>query len=177
MEEFNTYSAADANGETEFEDVLRQLTESLDRGDEILIDTWCKRFPQYEERLRRAFPGLLALTQLGRSDLQSDSLFSKESRPLGDYRIIRELGRGGMGIVYEAEQMSLGRRVAIKVLRFAAMLDEKRLERFRTEARAAAMLDHPNIVGVHSVGCERGIHYFAMSLVEGQSLAEIVRMI
>jgi tetratricopeptide (TPR) repeat protein len=77
-------------------------------------------------------------------------------------------------VVYEAEQLSLGRRVALKVLPFAAMLESRRLERFRHEAQAAAMLRHPNIVAVYSVGCERGVHYYAMDYVEGLSLAEVV---
>ena len=68
---------------------------------------------------------------------------------LGDFRILRELGRGGMGVVYEAEQISLGRHVALKVLPFAAMLDKQQLARFKNEARAAATLDHPNIVAIH----------------------------
>ena len=93
---------------------------------------------------------------------------------LGDFRIVREIGRGGMGVVYEAEQLSLERRVALKVLPFAAMLDRKQLKRFKNEARAAATLDHPNIVAVFSVGEERGVHYYAMQLVEGQSLAEVI---
>src|SRR5262249_56961677 len=93
---------------------------------------------------------------------------------LGDFHILRELGRGGMGVVYEAEQISLGRRVALKVLPFAAMLDKQQLHRFKNEARAAATLDHPNIVAIYSVGCERGVHYYAMQLIEGQSLAEAI---
>ncbi len=93
---------------------------------------------------------------------------------LGDFRIIRELGRGGMGVVYEAQQLSLGRRVALKVLPFAAMLDKQQLKRFKNEARAAATLDHPNIVAVHAVGEERGVHYYAMQLVEGESLAQVI---
>jgi serine/threonine protein kinase len=96
---------------------------------------------------------------------------------LGDFRIVREIGRGGMGVVYEAEQLSLGRRVALKVLPFAAMLDRQQLARFKNEARAAATLDHPNIVAIHSVGCERGVHYYAMQLIEGQSLAEVVEQV
>ena len=80
-----------------------------------------------------------------------------------------------MGVVYEAEQISLGRRVALKVLPFAAMLDKQQLARFKNEARAAATLDHPNIVAIYSVGCERGVHYYAMQLVEGQSLAQVDR--
>src|SRR5262245_38368564 len=94
---------------------------------------------------------------------------------LGDFRIVREVGRGGMAVVYEAEQRSLGRRVALKVLPFAAVLDPKPLQRFRNEAQAAAHLNHPNIVPVHAVGCERGVHYLAMQYVEGQSLAEAIR--
>jgi tetratricopeptide (TPR) repeat protein/serine/threonine protein kinase len=93
---------------------------------------------------------------------------------LGDFRIVRQLGRGGMGVVYEAEQLSLARRVALKVLPFAAMLDEKQLKRFQNEARAAATLDHPNIVSVYSVGTDRGVHYYAMQLIDGQSMAEAI---
>jgi serine/threonine protein kinase len=94
---------------------------------------------------------------------------------LGDFRIIREAGRGGMGVVYEAEQVSLGRRVALKVLPFAAALDPRQLQRFRVEAQAAAQLHHTNIVPVFSVGVERGVHYYAMQFIEGRSLAEVIR--
>ena len=76
-----------------------------------------------------------------------------------------------MGVVYEAEQISLGRRIALKVLPFAAILDPRQLQRFQNEARAAASLKHPNIVSVYSVGCERGVHYYAMDFVEGRNLA------
>jgi WD40 repeat protein/serine/threonine protein kinase len=95
--------------------------------------------------------------------------------PLGDFHIVREIGRGGMGIVYEAEQLSLGRRVALKVLPFAAAMDAKQLQRFRNEAQAAAQLHHTNIVPVHFVGCERGVHFYAMQFIEGQTLAAVIR--
>jgi serine/threonine protein kinase len=94
--------------------------------------------------------------------------------PLGDFRILREIGRGGMGIVYEAEQVSLGRRVALKVLPFAATLDHKQLQRFQNEARAAAQLHHTNIVPVYYVGCDKGVHFYAMQFIDGQSVAEII---
>ena len=94
---------------------------------------------------------------------------------LGDFRILRTLGRGGMGVVYEAEQLSLGRRVALKVLPFAAMLSEQRLKRFQNEARAAATLSHPNIVTVFAVGVDRGVHYYAMQLIHGPSVAEVIQ--
>jgi serine/threonine protein kinase len=79
-----------------------------------------------------------------------------------------------MGVVYEAIQMSLGRRLALKVLPFAAALDAKQLQRFKNEAQAAAHLHHTNIVPVISVGCERGVHYYAMQYIEGQTLAAVI---
>jgi serine/threonine protein kinase len=98
-------------------------------------------------------------------------------RTLGDFRIVREVGRGGMGIVYEAEQISLGRRVALKVLPFAATMDPRHLQRFQNEARAAAGLHHTNIVPVFSVGCERGVHFYAMQFIDGRPLSAVVRQL
>jgi eukaryotic-like serine/threonine-protein kinase len=96
-----------------------------------------------------------------------------ERATLGDFRLVREIGRGGMGIVYEAEQLSLARRVAVKVLPFAAMLDQRQLARFKNEARAAAGLHHPHIVPVYYVGAERGVHFYAMQYIEGKSLGGV----
>jgi hypothetical protein len=93
---------------------------------------------------------------------------------LGDFRIVRQVGRGGMGVVYEAEQLSIGRRVALKVLPFAAALDARQLQRFKHEAQAAGHLQHTNIVPVYFVGCERGVHFYAMQYVEGQTLAALI---
>ena len=111
-------------------------------------------------------------------DAQSSSSDTTELfRPLatlGDYRIVRELGRGGMGVVYEAEQLSLGRRVALKVLPFAGVLNEKSIKRFKNEARAAASLEHPHIVPVYAVSQDRGVHFFAMSLIDGLTLAQVI---
>ncbi len=98
----------------------------------------------------------------------------RQGTTLGDFRILREVGRGGMGIVYEAEQVSLSRRVALKVLPFAATMDPRHLQRFHNEARAAASLHHSNIVPVHGVGCERGVHYFSMQFIDGRTLAEMI---
>jgi serine/threonine protein kinase/Flp pilus assembly protein TadD len=94
---------------------------------------------------------------------------------LGDFRIGRELGRGGMGVVYEAEQVSLRRKVALKVLPLAATLDPRRLQRFQNEARAAASLHHTNIVPVFAVGEQQGVHYYAMQLIAGQTLAAVLQ--
>ena len=96
------------------------------------------------------------------------------SQPLGDFRLIREIGRGGMAVVYEASQLSVGRLVALKVLPLAAMLDSKQVARFRNEAQALGQLDHPHIVPIYAVGQDRGIHYFAMRLIEGIGLDGVV---
>src|SRR5262245_4462266 len=108
--------------------------------------------------------------------LGSEALDDLETQaPLGDFRIIREIGHGGMGVVYEAEQLSLGRRVALKVLPFAAAMDPRHLQRFQNEARAAASLHHEHIVPVYGVGCERGVHYYAMQFIDGQSIDAVIR--
>jgi mono/diheme cytochrome c family protein len=115
-------------------------------------------------------PGLRAAA----AEAAAGAAGARPGTPLGDYQILREIGRGGMGIVYEAEQISLHRRVALKVLPFAAALDAKQLQRFKNEAQAAAHLHHTHIVPVYAVGCERGVHYYAMQLIDGQSLAAVI---
>ena len=93
---------------------------------------------------------------------------------LGDYRILREVGRGGMGVVYEAEQESLGRRVALKVLPDAALADAQQVLRFEREARAAARLHHTNIVPVFGVGRDDGHHYYVMQFIPGMGLDAVL---
>lgn len=93
---------------------------------------------------------------------------------IGQFRIIREIGRGGMGEVYEAVDDVLGRHVALKVLPMAGLLDDQQVRRFRNEAAAAAQLEHPNIVPVYSVGQDRGLHYYAMQLIEGRNVAQVI---
>src|SRR5579871_5521376 len=116
----------------------------------------------------RSIPSVAALT------CESASETITEGKELGDFRIVREVGKGGMGIVYEGEQLSLRRRVALKVLPFADTMDPRHLQRFHNEAQAAASLHHTNIVPVHFVGCERGVHYYAMQLIEGRNLASVL---
>jgi serine/threonine protein kinase len=94
---------------------------------------------------------------------------------LGDFRIIREIGRGGMGVVYEAHQTSLNRRVALKVLPLAVATDARPLQRFQMEAQVVANLNHPNIVPVYAIGCDRGLHHYAMKLIDGRNLREVIR--
>ena len=106
-------------------------------------------------------------------NLEFDRRLPKSSQ-LGDYIIQHEIGRGGMGVVYAAQQISLGRQVALKTLPFAAVMDQKQVARFKNEAQAAAGLHHPNIVPVYGVGSERGVHYYSMQMIEGQSLEEAI---
>jgi eukaryotic-like serine/threonine-protein kinase len=116
----------------------------------------------------------------------ADSGYSNRSQPpsedslppdtvLGEYRLVREIARGGMAVVYEAEQVSLGRRVALKVLSGTAALDPVKLQRFRVETQAVAQLNHPHIVPIFAVGSERGVHFYAMQYIEGPTLAALIR--
>ena len=93
---------------------------------------------------------------------------------LGDFRLLREIGRGGMGVVYEARQLSLDRRVALKVLPPTLGMSPQSAQRFEREARAAAKLHHTNIVPVHGIGQQDGYHFYAMELIEGPSLDQLL---
>jgi predicted Ser/Thr protein kinase len=98
---------------------------------------------------------------------------SEAPAQLGEFQIVRELGRGGMGVVYEAEQTSLRRRVALKVLRFGVVADSEAMQRFQREAETVAQLHHTNIVPIFAVGSERGVQYYAMQYIAGRSLADV----
>src|SRR5437870_3402232 len=102
---------------------------------------------------------------------------SAATNRLGDFEIVREIGRGGMGIVYETRQVSLNRRVALKVLSVSLGLTSQAVLRFRREAEAAAKLHHTNIVPVYATGEEHGTHYYAMELIEGPSLDRVIRQL
>jgi serine/threonine protein kinase len=103
------------------------------------------------------------------------SITPEPAQRLGDFEIVRELGRGGMGVVYEARQISLNRNVALKVLSAGLGLTEKAVGRFRREAEAAARLHHTNIVPVYATGEDKGIHYYPMELIDGPSLDHVIR--
>ena len=157
-------------------ELMEEITIKLQDGMSVDLDGYVAAFPEFAEAIRDMGRALEALNSLPAQEshqpLADSSPFADST--LGDFRIVREIGRGGMGVVYEAEQISLKRRVALKVLPFASMLDSRRLARFKNEAQAAASLDHANIVHVYSVGCDRGVHYYAMQFVEGRSLADVV---
>ena len=167
--------------DTELIRLTDEISDRLAAEESFDVDAFVAAHPEHEHELRRLFPAIQALVSLSTQNAAPNEAAADDEqaadRTLGDFRILREIGRGGMGVVYEAEQLSLGRRVALKVLPFAAMLDHQQLARFKNEARAAATLDHPNIVAIYSVGVERGVHYYAMQLIEGQSLAQVVEQL
>ncbi len=153
--------------------VAREYLTALEAGRSPDRDRYRTQHPDLAEVLDDCLDGIELAHGVGR--VYRAPVQETLGEPLGDFRIVREIGRGGMGVVYEAHQLSLGRRVALKVLPFAAGLDSKQLQRFKTEAHAAAQLHHTNIVPVYAVGCERGVHFYAMQLIDGQPLDAIIR--
>ena len=144
----------------------------------LSVVAFAKRYPDIEPALTDCLKGWELLHRNGIQDQISDPKHFEDNVhqgiALGEFKLLHEIGRGGMGVVYEAVQLSLGRRVAVKVLPFAAALDQQHLQRFKNEAQAAAQLNHKNIVSVIAVGTERGVHFYAMQLIEGASLNELI---
>ena len=159
--------------EEAFDRALEEIGQRIARGLPPNVERYSAELPQFVDRLRRATEGIEALMDV-RSDPVHSPFRALTRGQLGDFSLIAEIGRGGMGTVFEAEQISLGRRVAVKVLSSVAMLDSPQVNRFRNEARAAATLDHPHIVPIYAVGQERGVHYYAMRIVDGPSLADVI---
>src|SRR6266705_1083442 len=121
--------------------------------------------------------GPLARLQGGNSEIrnQTAEIQNPRLRYFGDYQLIEEIARGGMGVVYRARQLSLNRIVAVKMLLFGKFSSDEYVRRFRAEAAAAAALQHPNIVAIHEIGQHEGQYYFSMDYVAGKNLAEVVR--
>jgi serine/threonine protein kinase len=151
--------------------LVERITRQIEEGESVDIDELAAKNPEWAHQLRRLVP---ALTEIAR--LERDSIGGGE-RLFGDFRIVREIGRGGMGVVYEAQQIGMSRRVALKVLPAAAALDRRALERFQLEARVAGLLQHPRIVPVFSVGQAGEIPYYAMRYIEGGSLADLITQV
>jgi serine/threonine protein kinase len=148
------------------------------RGEHPSVSEYVRRYPELADQLSELLQALVLIEQLGPGQSGPDGALGSGSPvppQLGEYRILREVGRGGMGVVYEAEQVSLGRRVALKVLPGHALFDPEQLERFKREARAAARLHHTNIVPVFGVGEQGGVHYYAMQFIQGQGLDQVIR--
>ena len=170
-----------------YELLLVELEYRVGRSEHPSRDDYMREFPQFAELIEAApfndaAPGCFGSAcqavdgnlngMVEKANANHDSLPPNEL--IGDFRLIREIGRGGMGVVYEAEQLSLRRRVALKVLPFASTLSKQQLMRFHSEAYAAATLHHPNIVPVYAVGSDRGVHFYAMQLISGRSIAELL---
>jgi serine/threonine protein kinase len=177
----STQNGQDCGPSGELAELIDGLAARLQAGEAVDVEAVAREHPAHAGQLRELLPALGALDELSRSGEagRSDGAWPEATLAgvLGDFRIIREVGRGGMGIVYEAEQVSLRRRVALKVLPFAGTLDPRQLQRFHNEAQAAACLHHTHIVPVHFVGCERGVHFYAMQFIDGQTLGELIRQL
>ena len=170
--------------------LAEEFLERHRRGERPTVEEYEARHPELAAVIRDLFPALLLMENLGagslgapaaRGDRAAATVDEPGSEPgpapdqqLGDYRILREIGRGGMGVVYEAEQGSLGRRVALKVLPPRALADPVQVRRFEREARAAGRLHHTNIVPVFGVGREGDTRYYVMQYIQGQPLSEVL---
>jgi serine/threonine protein kinase/Flp pilus assembly protein TadD len=160
-------------------ELIDRLTDRAQAGERLHLERLLAEYPEHADELRQLLPAVGLLGELSRTPGAATAAAplgpAAADGTLGDFRIVREVGRGGMGVVYEAEQISLRRRVALKVLPFAAVADPRSLQRFRNEALAAAGLDHPHVVKVYGVGCERGVHFIALQYIDGRPLSEFIR--
>ncbi len=156
--------------------LAEEFVERYRKGERPLVSEYTERHPEHAEEIEDLFPAMLMMENL--KPAEEDDAEQESSEPplvqIGDYRILGEVGRGGMGIVYEAEQLSLGRRVAVKVLPQQMMHDKKNRRRFEREAKAAARLHHTNIVPVFGVGEQDGLYYYVMQFIQGLGLDQVL---
>jgi tetratricopeptide (TPR) repeat protein/serine/threonine protein kinase len=157
-----------------FNELAHEFAERYRRGERPPLSEYTAKYPELAAEIRELFPALVAVEAFGSAGGGGPPAAGPPPRQLGEYRILREVARGGMGVVYEAVQESLGRHVALKVLPLSAGAAGHQLERFRREAKAAARLHHTNIVPVFGVGEHQGVHYYAMQFIHGQTLASVL---
>jgi WD40 repeat protein/serine/threonine protein kinase len=147
-------------------------------GEPPALQEYIDRYPELADEIRELFPAMVEMEQVKEDHQEVTEQAAAPSAPalqqLGDFRIIREVGKGGMGIVYEAEQVSLGRHVALKVLPKTMLLDARAKRRFEREAKSAARLHHTNIVPVFGVGEQDGLPYYVMQFIQGLGLDEVL---
>lgn len=155
--------------------VAEEFTQRCRRGEVPTVTEYMERYPQVADRLKSLLPSVLMLEKAKHNRPLGGSALKRSLDSLPDFRIIREVGQGGMGIVYEAEQVALERRVALKVLPLRSRLDAKRFTRFEREAQAAARLHHSNIVPVLSFGEHDGLYYYVMQFIDGRGLDQVIR--
>src|SRR6266545_5925482 len=160
--------------------LAEEFVERHRSGERPSLTEYTQRHPEHADTIRKVFPALVKMEQLKPAALDSPGSGAPAGdegprlERLGDFRILREVGRGGMGVVYEAEQVALGRHVALKVLPQTLLLDARTKRRFEREARAAARLHHTNIVPVYGVGEHDGLPYYAMQFIQGQGLDAVI---
>ncbi len=163
--------------------LAEEFAERIRSGESPQIEDYCRTHSEHAEMIRAVFPSIQIVERASQREEQHRRSGESESRPpsivsmpqtLGDFQLIREIGRGGMGVVYEALQKSLKRHVALKVISALIAGSEKQLRRFRREAESVASLHHSNIVPVFGIGEDHGLQYYAMQLIDGVTLAEIV---
>jgi WD40 repeat protein/serine/threonine protein kinase len=173
-------SDSDASAADPFGQIADEFVEAIRQGKRPTVEEFARRYPAHAEDIRDMLLALALMEQAKSPDHTSGEGANPAApaapplRQLGDYQILREIGRGGMGVVYEAQQLSLGRHVAIKVLLASARLDPRHLGRFQREARSAAKLHHTNIVPVFGVGEQDGLHYYVMQFIRGLGLDVIL---
>jgi WD40 repeat protein/serine/threonine protein kinase len=158
-----------------FGHIADEFVEAFRQGNRPSVEEFARRYPEHAGEIREMLPALVLMEKAKTADDSAQRRAARASaaaplQQLGDYQILREVGRGGMGVVYEAQQLSLGRHVAIKVLPSHALLDARHLGRFQREARSAARLHHTNIVPVFGVGEQDGLHYYVMQFIQGLGL-------
>jgi WD40 repeat protein/serine/threonine protein kinase len=158
-------------------EVLAEYMDQLDRGEAVDREQFLARHSEWAEELRSYFAGSDEVERLRRSvrreRVGGATPADGKARRVGDYELLEQIGRGGMGVIYKARQQSLARLVALKMIRPDRLASPADVLRFQSEAQAAAGLDHPNIVPIYEVGEHEGEHYFSMKLVEGGSLSQL----
>jgi serine/threonine protein kinase/WD40 repeat protein len=173
--------ADDQKARNPVEQLADGFLERYRRGERPSITDYVRDHPELADEIRDLFPALVVMEEIGRENGDEPRPFGggakaalRVAEQIGDYRIVREIGHGGMGVVYEAEQLSLGRRVALKLMPEQILGSAKNRQRFEREARATARLHHTNIVPVFAVGEHGGRPYYAMQFIEGHGLDEVI---
>ena len=160
--------------------LLSKMSEATRQGQEVDIEVYCQQYPVLAKELRELW-GMLLIAEIAGSDQEASTLMDDGESPqaafqlpcqFGDYELLEEIGRGGMGVVFRAHQQSLKRDVAVKMILRGELASDTDRERFRVEAEAAGHLDHPGIVPVYEVGETNGYCYFSMKYVSGETLSQ-----